>query len=60
MSIHERDLSILLHMVHYCEQIDEAINRFGDAENTFTLDKVYQNAVAMCLLQIGELAGRPV
>jgi uncharacterized protein with HEPN domain len=57
MSEAERNLSILEHIIRYCDQIDEAIQRFGDDGQVFRSDAVYQNAVAMCLLQIGELAG---
>ena len=57
MNAGERDLSILEHVIRYCDQIDEAISRFGSSEQAFTSDTVYQNAVAMCLLQIGELVG---
>ena len=57
MSEAERDLSILEHIVRYCDQIDETILRFGNDGRAFVSDTVYQNAVALCLLQIGELAG---
>ena len=57
MSTHERDISILSHMIRYCDQIDAAIRHFGDDEQLFYSDAVFQNAVAMCILQIGELAG---
>ncbi len=57
MSETERDLSILAHIVRYCDQIDETIRRMGDDGQVFASDTVYQNAVALCLLQIGELAG---
>ena len=49
-----RDAHILTHMIAYCDQIDEAVNHFGRDQETFFSDKVYQNAVALCLLQIGE------
>ena len=58
MSEHERDLSILEHIIRYCGQIDEAVRRFGNDGQVFASDTVYQNAVALCLMQIGELAGR--
>ena len=58
MSEAERDLSILEHIIGYCDQIDEAVRRFGNDGQAFASDTVYQNAVALCLLQIGELAGR--
>ena len=57
MSESERDLNILEHVIRYCGQIDETILRFGNDEKIFASDMVYQNAVALCLLQIGELAG---
>ena len=52
-----RDTSVLLHIVQYCDQISQAVARFGDDSVVFLSDKIYQNAVALCLLQIGELAG---
>ena len=57
MSESERDLSILEHIIHYCVQIAEAVQRFGNDGQVFASDTVYQNAIALCLLQIGELAG---
>ena len=57
MNAYERDYGIVKHILGYCDQIDEAIARFGDDERLFVSDRVYQNAVAMYLLQIGELAG---
>ena len=53
----ERDRSILVHIVGYCGQIDATLARFGDDEEIFKRDFIYQNAVAMCLMQIGELTG---
>ena len=57
MSEAERDLGILRRIIRYCSQIDEAVLRFGRNETVFVSDTVYQNAVALCLLPIGELAG---
>ena len=57
MSAEGRDADILGHIVQYCEQIDQAVLRFGDDEGIFISDVVYQNATALCLLQIGELVG---
>ena len=53
----ERDKSILEHMLSYCVDIEETVRRFGDSYEAFASDKVYRNACAMCILQIGELAG---
>lgn len=57
MSGNERDMSILRHIYSYCVQIDKTVGRFGNDIALFQGDFVYRNAVAMCLLQIGELAG---
>ncbi len=57
MSGSERDRSILRHILNYCEQIENAANRFGWDMETFLSDDVYHNAVSLCILQIGELTG---
>ena len=55
MSPHERDKVILKKMIQYCDEIEAARERFGDSFNALTADTDYKNAVAMCILQIGEL-----
>ena len=52
-----RNVDILLKMVGYCDEIDETIELFGKSYETFASNKTYKNATAMCILQIGELAG---
>lgn len=54
----DRDLSILEHIVSYCEQIEQTMERFGPEYGTFRGDQIYRNAVALCILQIGELSGK--
>ena len=54
----DRNISILEHIVKYCEQIDSTIQRFGNNYDSFSRDEIYRNAAAMCVLQIGELAGK--
>ena len=54
----DKDLSIITHVLSYCEQIDETMDRFGRSQDIFMSDKIYRNAVALCILQIGELAGK--
>ena len=54
----ERDISILEHIVSYCEQIEQTVVRFGDDYDVFTQDAIYRNAAALCILQIGELVGK--
>lgn len=54
----DRNISILSHIVTYCEQIEETIRRFGNDYEIFHSDAIYRNAAALCILQIGELAGK--
>lgn len=53
----ERNTHILEHIVSYCFQIEETIQRFGDSKEAFQTDAIYRNAAALCILQIGELVG---
>ena len=54
----DRNISILEHIVGYCDQIEETIRRFGSDYGVFSTDAIYRNAAALCVLQIGELAGK--
>ena len=54
----DRDHSILEHIVSYCDQIEQTVERFGDDYSVFQTDPIYRNAVALCILQIGELVGK--
>ena len=54
----ERDKSILRHIVSYCEQIEQTVEHFGNEEEIFAGNKIYRNAAALCILQIGELVGK--
>lgn len=49
---------LLERIVYYCDEIERTVNRFGYSFEVFVSDPVYQNACAMCILQIGELASR--
>jgi uncharacterized protein with HEPN domain len=57
MTRDRRDISILRKIVNYCDEIDQTIERFGNTYELLQNDKIYQNAAAMCILQIGELVG---
>lgn len=48
---------ILERILEYCRQIQGTCSRLGGFE-AFRHDYLYQNAVCMCLLQIGELSGK--
>jgi uncharacterized protein with HEPN domain len=52
----DRDISILLKVIKYCDEIEEAISQFGESIDALKSSSVYRNAVAMCILQIGELS----
>ena len=54
----DRNISVLEHIVSYCQQIQETVDRFGDDYQTFSTDPIYRNAAALCILQIGELVGK--
>ena len=54
----ERDLSILQHIISYCEQIEQTVVHFGNEAEIFAENKIYRNAAALCILHIGELVGK--
>ncbi|MCC8049642.1 MAG: DUF86 domain-containing protein [Clostridiales bacterium] len=51
----DRDAEILRHIIKYCHEINHTINVFGKDYTIFAQNSIYQNAVALCVLQIGEL-----
>ena len=54
----DRNTSVLEHIVSYCRQIGQTVERFGNDAATFQNDPIYRNAAALCILHIGELVGR--
>ena len=50
-----RDIDILKKILKYCVEIDEANDDFGNSIEILNAKSSYKNAVAMCVLQIGEL-----
>jgi len=46
---------ILKKIIKYCMEIDEANKDFGNSIEMLKMKSTYKNAVAMCILQIGEL-----
>ena len=55
MSANSRDIQILSKIVRYCEDIEHAHKEYGCSYGVFCENPTYRNAVAMCLMQIGEL-----
>ena len=50
-----RDRNCIEHIDHYCSQIAETLDSIGHDMEAFLASHIYQNAVAMCILQIGEM-----
>jgi len=50
-----RDRDVIGHILRYCQQIEIAHDDFGCSRDRFEQSTTYQNAVSMCILQIGEL-----
>ena len=57
MPAENRDRDIVEHIFRYCEQVETAHQDFGQSRQRFDESTTYQNAVSMCILQIGELVG---
>ena len=57
MNSNERNIDILEHIVKYCDEIFDTQSHFGKSFDVFRANSIYKNAVAMCILQIGELSG---
>ncbi len=55
MSNLNRNLTVLLHMKEYCEQIDKTFDIFGKNIEDFNSNAVFRNAISMPIFQIGEL-----
>ncbi len=46
-----RNADLLRCIISYCNDISEAIQRFGKDYTVFTQDSVYKNATALCVLR---------
>ena len=51
-----RDVTVLKHMLKYCNEIGNTINRFGNDIEIFKADNDYKDSLSMKIFQIGELA----
>ncbi|MCL2050318.1 MAG: DUF86 domain-containing protein [Lachnospiraceae bacterium] len=56
--MNDKDIIILKKIIQYANEIDGTITRFELDLAKFKDDYVAKNAIAMCILQIGELAGK--
>jgi uncharacterized protein with HEPN domain len=55
MNDEKRILAVLKKIVKYCDEIEQTKERFELSIEKLQFDNVCRNAIAMCLLQIGEL-----
>jgi len=53
--MNQRDIDILKKIIKYCDEIAVANADFGNTIDALKTKTSYKNAVAMCILQIGEL-----
>ncbi len=51
----QRDIVILEKIIEFCNDIEEINLSFGASLESLNQNKAYKHAVAMCVLQIGEL-----
>ena len=58
MVISERDAQVLEKIVKYCEEIEHAHQEYHCDYEIFCSNPTYRNAVALCLMQIGELTNK--
>ncbi len=56
--MNSRDERILKKIVTYCQQLKGTCDMFGNSEQAFADNYVFRNACCMCVIQIGELAGK--
>ena len=55
MMLQNRDLQILEKIRNYCGEIQFTHSEYGHDYGVFCNNPTYRNAIALCLLQIGEL-----
>ena len=56
MMPNERDISTLRHIISHCDEIAEAVDKHNLTLDIINGDALYKNALAMNILQIGELS----
>ncbi len=53
----QANIDILKHILRYCNNIEQLIERFGKDFSAFKSDLAFRDSVSMNILQIGELVG---
>lgn len=56
--MNNRDRIIIEKIIDYCDQLEQACQIFESSLEEFSQNTVFRNACCMCILQIGELAGK--
>lgn len=51
-----RNINILEHMISYCNDVENTLNRIGYSYETFLADRDFKNSISMSIMQIGELS----
>jgi uncharacterized protein with HEPN domain len=54
----DRDITVLLKILQYIDEINGTVSRFNLNLDKLKSDYVAKNAIAMCILQVGELVGK--
>jgi len=57
MARKNKDYRIVTHILSYCVDIEDTLDEFARDRTVFDASKTYRNALALCILQIGELVG---
>ena len=52
-----RDKNVLSHIKSYCDEIEKTLAEIDFSRAAYDSSSVYRNALALCILQIGELVG---
>lgn len=52
------DRVVVEKIIHYCDDIENLIQRFGATLEHFISDSAFQYSCGMCIIQIGELTTR--
>ena len=54
----EKDKRTINIVIHYCNRMEDYSNRFNNDKEIYLSDKLYQDACALVIIQIGEFVGR--
>lgn len=58
MNLYEKDIEALMDISEYCQDIVFIKARYGNYFELFSEDVIYHNAIAMCVMQISDLAAQ--